>query len=287
MIANSNETLEKPNNMNSGTNHPAGSGGRGRKRRRGRRGGQAAGAQAGPQSAAQSSNRIPEGPDQSRPAGPQASQSRPGQGKPGRKRQFKAKPPARKAMAEANGNGMSAKRVLRGVVNHKTPDAGIYSAPMDHSYRNLHQEGNAGRPGYEAMPVGDSATARTIVAFIDDLFFMAKVQETARKLNVKVQFAKSDKEVLETAAASGEKPALVIIDLNHHTIKPLAVITKLKAKFKKETSIIGFLSHLQGELKVKAQEAGCDMVLPRSAFSQNLPQLLRRHATSETEMQEY
>jgi hypothetical protein len=38
---------------------------------------------------------------------------------------------------------------------------------------------------------------------------------------------------------------------------------------------------------MKAHEAGCDMVLPRSAFSQNLPQLLRRHATSETELQEY
>ena len=85
-------------------------------------------------------------------------------------------------------------------------------------------------------------------------------------------------------AAGEEKPSLIIIDLNHHTVKPLTVIPKLKSKFKKETNIIGFLSHLQGELKMKAQEAGCDMVLPRSAFSQNLPQLLRRHATSETEL---
>jgi CheY-like chemotaxis protein len=158
---------------------------------------------------------------------------------------------------------------------------------MDHSYRSLQHEGNAGRPGYEAMPVvGDNASARPILAFIDDLFFMAKVQETARKLNVKVSFVKSDKEVLEMVAAGEEKPSLIIIDLNHHTVKPLTVIPKLKSKFKKETNIIGFLSHLQGELKVKAQEAGCDMVLPRSAFSQNLPQLLRRHATSEAELQE-
>jgi hypothetical protein len=41
--------------------------------------------------------------------------------------------------------------------------------------------------------------------------------------------------------------------------------------------VIGFLSHLQGDLKAKAMEAGCDMVMPRSAFSQNLPNLLRRH----------
>ena len=32
---------------------------------------------------------------------------------------------------------------------------------------------------------------------------------------------------------------------------------------------------------MKAVDAGCDMVVPRSAFSQNLPQILRRHATTE------
>ncbi len=36
----------------------------------------------------------------------------------------------------------------------------------------------------------------------------------------------------------------------------------------------------QGYLKQKAHEVGCDMVLPRSAFSQNLPQLLHRHGRS-------
>jgi hypothetical protein len=55
-------------------------------------------------------------------------------------------------------------------------------------------------------------------------------------------------------------------------VKPLTLIPKLKSKLKKGTSIIGFLSHVQGDLKQKAHEVGCDMVLPRSAFSQNLPQ---------------
>jgi CheY-like chemotaxis protein len=275
--------------MNSGSNHPATNGGRGRKRRRGRRGGQGAGAQ----TALQNSNPAQIDAGQSNQTPSQASQGKQAlQGKPVMKRQFKPKPPARKnftadANGNGNGNGSSSKRVFRSVVNQKTPDAGIYSAPMDHSYRSLQHEGNSGRPGYEAMPVIDNSMSKPIFAFVDDLFFMAKIQETARKLNVKVDFVKSDKEVLELVASGEEKPSLIIIDLNHHTVKPLTVIPKLKSKFKKETNIIGFLSHLQGELKMKAQEAGCDMVLPRSAFSQNLPQLLRRHATSEAELQEY
>ncbi len=178
-------------------------------------------------------------------------------------------------------------------MNQKVPDAGVYSAPMDHSYRNAGGNGNGNgngrpqRPGVgrqfqsdvEALPA--SGAAKPIYAFVDDLFFLAKIQETARKLNVKVEFCKADKEVLDNITSLEEKPSLIIFDLNSNTSKPLTTIPKLKAKLKKATNIIGFLSHLQGELKIKAQEAGCDMVLPRSAFSQNLPQLLRRHAADD------
>jgi hypothetical protein len=103
-------------------------------------------------------------------------------------------------------------------------------------------------------------------------------------MNVKVEFVKTDKDLLERMKQNGEEvPSLLIFDLNNANAKPLSAIPKLKAKLKKGTSIIGFLSHVQGDLKQKAHEAGCDMVLPRSAFSQNLPQLLRRHGAPEQE----
>jgi len=176
---------------------------------------------------------------------------------------------------------------------------GIYTAPMDHSYRvALAGHGNGQgprrgpRPGFaapfaaaepEPLPARDDANSR-IFAFVDDLFFAAKIQETARKLNVKVEFAKSDKDLAERIEQNGEeKPSLIIFDLNNANARPLTLIPKLKSKLKKGTSIIGFLSHVQGDLKQKAHEVGCDMVLPRSAFSQNLPQLLRRHGAPEEE----
>lgn len=169
---------------------------------------------------------------------------------------------------------------------------------MDHSYRAvMNNNGNNGhkggrpRPGFQAqypqpepepVPAGEENNNSRIFAFIEDLFFMAKIQETARKLNVKVEFVKTDKEMLEKIQQNGEeKPSLIIFDLNNANAKPLTLIPKLKSKLKKGTSIIGFLSHVQGDLKQKAHEVGCDMVLPRSAFSQNLPQLLRRHGAPE------
>jgi CheY-like chemotaxis protein len=173
---------------------------------------------------------------------------------------------------------------------------GIYTAPMDHSYRAVLGGGNNGhkggrqRPGFptqypqpepEPLPASEDSNSR-IFAFIEDLFFMAKIQETARKLNVKVEFVKTDKDLVEKMQQNGEeKPSLIIFDLNNNSVKPLTLIPKLKSKLKKGTSIIGFLSHVQGDLKQKAHEVGCDMVLPRSAFSQNLPQLLRRHGAPE------
>jgi CheY-like chemotaxis protein len=164
---------------------------------------------------------------------------------------------------------------------------------MDHSYRNLQGQGGNHRfrggyqpqrfhqePAVEPLAIPADAPTR-IVAAIDDLFFIAKVQETARKLNVKVDFVKSDKELLERVQTNGaEQPSLIILDLNSAAAKPLSTIPKLKSKLK-GTSVIGFLSHVQGDLKLKAQQAGCDAVMPRSAFSQNLPQLLRRHGAPE------
>jgi len=178
-----------------------------------------------------------------------------------------------------------------------------FSGPMDHSYRNQGSDNGGGgganrgrvgrggrqqqpqrffqQPNVEPLAHREEAAQPKIFAFVDDLFFLAKIQETARKLNIKVEFVKSDKEILDQVGENGEaKPSLIIFDLNSANAKP-QTIHKLKSKLKKQTSIIGFLSHLQGDLKLKAMEAGCDMVVPRSAFSQNLPQLLRRHAVSD------
>jgi len=169
---------------------------------------------------------------------------------------------------------------------------------MDHSYRaalggNNGMRSGRQRPGFapsyspsepEPLPNQGEDAASRIFAFVDDLFFVAKIQETARKLNVKVEFVKAEKDLVERLKQNGEeKPSLIIFDLNNANAKPLVLIPKLKAKLKKGTSIIGFLSHVQGDLKQKAHEVGCDMVLPRSAFSQNLPQLLRRHGAPEEE----
>jgi len=165
-----------------------------------------------------------------------------------------------------------------------------FVGPMDHSYRNQGNgntmQGARFHNGAQATPNMEPLTQRVdaptrIFAFVDDLFFVAKIQEVSRKLNVKVEFVKTDKEIAEKTENVEEKPSLIIVDLNSNGIKPLPVITKMRSKYKKATSIVGFVSHVQGDLKVKAVEAGCDVVMPRSAFSQNLVSILRRHGADD------
>ena len=134
-------------------------------------------------------------------------------------------------------------------------------------------------------PVRQDAPTR-IFCFIDDLFFQAKIQETSRKLGIKVEFVKGPTRKSSRASPIRRKPIgprLLVFDLNNVNAKPMTLIPKFKTKFKKAISIIGFLNHLQGDLKIKAIEAGCDTVMPRSAFSQSLPNLLRRYGLEEEE----
>lgn len=117
---------------------------------------------------------------------------------------------------------------------------------------------------------------KKILAVLQDLFFTVKINESAKRAGLPVEFVKSEKDVLEKAQT---RPVLIIIDLNYDGIDPLKLVQELKGhEDTKGISVIGYLSHVQGELKQKAQEAGCNMVLARSAFSQNLPQILKRHA---------
>jgi hypothetical protein len=234
----------------------------------------------------------------------------------------KAKPSSQGRFFHKNGNGQGSQgggQQANGHSNGQSNGQGgsrrktkprrqqVFVGPMDHSYRvangNMadapastmdyrpNVNGNGNGNGYFSEPVhAETAAAAVredaptrIFCFIEDLFFLAKIQETARKLGVKVSFVKGDKESVArlTDMPEDERPSLIVFDLNNAAAKPLTLIPKLKSKLKRGTSIIGFLSHLQGDLKVKAIEAGCDMVMPRSAFSQNLPNLLRRHGLDE------
>jgi len=117
---------------------------------------------------------------------------------------------------------------------------------------------------------------KRVLAVVSDLFFSVKLSEAAKRCGLTLEFVKDPDAVIEKAQ---EKPTLIVFDLNFDGVEPLKLIAKLKSEAAtKGVSLLGYVSHVQGELKQSAQEAGCDMVLARSAFSQNLTQIFKRHS---------
>ncbi len=124
------------------------------------------------------------------------------------------------------------------------------------------------------MPVPE----KKILAVMTDLFFSVKIIDIAKKLGMSVEFLKDQESVLEKVKL---KPAVVIFDLNYDAADP-EQIRRIKADpATKRTSTIGFVAHVQTDLKMTAQDSGCDMVVARSVFASNLPAILKRHATIE------
>jgi DNA-binding NarL/FixJ family response regulator len=115
--------------------------------------------------------------------------------------------------------------------------------------------------------------AATIVTLVDDLFFLAKIRETAKAIGVTVVTGDLRRGSSGIAEA---KPQAILLDLNSRQLPALDWIRTLKADpATSAIRIIGFVSHVQEQIISDARAAGCDSVMARSAFTKQLPNLLR------------
>ena len=129
------------------------------------------------------------------------------------------------------------------------------------------------------LPEMDNTPVR-ILAAVNDLFFVGKITAAAKRVGVPVEFVRSEPDLLQkTESLSESLPAMLLLDLNDTRLDPVALVARLKADpLRKGVRVIGFLSHVQTDLIRAADQAGCDLVLPRSVFSQQLDDLLRQRS---------
>jgi CheY-like chemotaxis protein len=115
-----------------------------------------------------------------------------------------------------------------------------------------------------------------VLALVDDLFFQAKLAETARKLGVVLKTVSTGDALVESLAgtAIGDRPRLVVVDLNARQ-GAVEAVERLHSSGN-PVPVIGFLSHVQTDLAERARAAGCSQVLPRSSFTANLSEILRQ-----------
>jgi len=111
-----------------------------------------------------------------------------------------------------------------------------------------------------------------VLALLDDLFFQAKMLETAKHVGVDLRACATPDALLGEVAK--EAPKLVVVDLNARN-NPLAAIERMQATAR-NVPIVAFVSHVQADLAARASAAGCSVVMPRSQFTRELATILER-----------
>jgi hypothetical protein len=104
-----------------------------------------------------------------------------------------------------------------------------------------------------------------VVALAPDLFFATKVQETLRAAGHDVEVRTTVAAVMEVAAGAD----VVIADLHTEELDFAAFSGRIPDK-----PLLGFYSHVDAEVKLRAEAAGFDLVVPRSRMAREMPELV-------------
>jgi DNA-binding NarL/FixJ family response regulator len=111
-----------------------------------------------------------------------------------------------------------------------------------------------------------------VLALVDDLFFQAKISETAKHVEVDLRVSATPEALLDEIARG--KPNLIVVDLNARS-SPVESLVRIQSSAE-NVPVIAFLSHVQTELAQQARAAGCRTVMPRSQFTRDLATILAR-----------
>ena len=116
-----------------------------------------------------------------------------------------------------------------------------------------------------------SRMARRVVMVVPDLLLATRIADTAKRLGVEVL---ASSRAVAAAACRVAPTALAIVDLETSD-DPGGLIRELKSDpATASIQVVGFYPHIRSALRVAALAAGADRVLPRSAFTSRLAQLL-------------
>jgi DNA-binding NarL/FixJ family response regulator len=111
-----------------------------------------------------------------------------------------------------------------------------------------------------------------VLALVDDLFFQAKIMETAKHAGVEVRVCATPDALLGEIAK--EPPQLIVVDLNARS-RPVEALERIQSSAR-NAPVVAFLSHVQTDLAAEARAAGCSAVMPRSQFTRDLATILAR-----------
>ena len=118
----------------------------------------------------------------------------------------------------------------------------------------------------------ESKTTSPVVAVVKDLFFVARIRETARLADVPLVFARTPEEIAAQLAAS---PRFVLLDLtggfDYEALLAAAEASK--------TPVLAFTTHALAK-QTQPWHARCNRVVTKETLTAELPALLREGIAS-------
>jgi hypothetical protein len=104
-----------------------------------------------------------------------------------------------------------------------------------------------------------------VVALAPDLFFASKIEATLAAAGHDVQITST----VDATVAAAKQAQIVIADLHAEGFEPTELAERLPGK-----ALLGFYSHVDTEIRRSAEEAGFDLVVPRSRMAREMPELV-------------
>ncbi len=115
-----------------------------------------------------------------------------------------------------------------------------------------------------------------ILALVDDLLFLSRVREAARGSDVAVRPVRRPAQLVE-GVRDGSR--LVLVDADSSRLPWADSLAALRGEGLDGTvKAVAFFSHVDVDRAQAARAAGCEPVLPRSAFLKALPGLIAESA---------
>src|SRR5262245_6671582 len=102
----------------------------------------------------------------------------------------------------------------------------------------------------------------------DDMIFSSRITGTAHAMGLSMIVVKSEQDLVSQARE--RNPTCVILDLSQ-AMKIDELIRNLKEGNSLKPRLVAYGSHVDAATLRAAREAGCDLVLPRSQFVEELP----------------
>ncbi len=112
---------------------------------------------------------------------------------------------------------------------------------------------------------------KAVLAFVPDLMFGTRIEETARHLGIPIEFINSGNDA--GAAIARLSPTLVVVALDAPGWEQ--VVSSARAT---GARVLAFGSHKDVDTLRAAKAAGCDQVVARSRMAAELPNLLEKYA---------